>query len=439
MAETGEQTGKFSGNLPGLLCKNADSLSNCADLKGLSSATGKSLDLKLKDLVEMSFKRVAFMVDLATSFGRKVLEGVHSHPARQQWSLLAESWGDVGWQDLLGEGTLDGILVDSDEPQLMHTLQSFDGPIVDLSGSLRHAHCSSVAADYAQIGRIGAEHLRDRGFHRLGFLGIRRWSPSREIEVGFVQAAEQFASELSRYQSPRRWTGRQSRERESLAEWLSGLPRPCGVLAGDDVAGRRLLQACRKLDLAVPEQVAVLGVGDYEMVTTISDPALSSVIVPAREIGFQAAGSLERLFQEATDLSQRKVSSPAVAARRSTDSLAWEDPLLRSALQWLNEHATESLRVPDLAEHLCVSRRLLEQRFRDTLGHGPAEQLRRVRLRRAESLLRETDLGLGPIAKMSGLGTAERLCVLFRQYLHMTPGTFRSLLPQSRIASHSQS
>lgn len=374
------------------------------------------------------------MVDLATSFGRKVLEGVHNHPARQQWSLLAESWGDVGWEDLLGEGSLDGIIVDSDQPELVRTLQSFGGPIVDLSGSMRHPHCSVVAADYAQVGRLGAEHLRDRGFHRLGFLGMPRWAASRQIETGFLQAAEEFASSLTRHQSPRRWNGRQARERESLTEWLSGLPRPCGILAGDDVAGRRLLQACRKLDLQVPQQVAVLGVGDYEMVTTISDPTLSSVIVPAREIGFQAAGSLERLFIHAGDLSETKVPSPAVAARRSTDSLAWEDPLLCAALQWLNEHATESLRVPDLAQHLCVSRRLLEQRFRDALGHGPAEQLRRVRLRRAESLLRETDLGLGPIAKMSGLGTAERLCVLFRQYLHITPGTYRSLLPQSRAS-----
>ncbi len=385
----------------------------------------------------MRFKRVAFMVDLATSFGRKVLEGVHSHPARQQWSLLAESWGDVGWEDLLGDGSLDGIIVDSDESELVRTLQSFGGPIVDLSGSMRHPHCSVVAADYAQVGRLGAEHLRDRGFHRLGFLGIRRWAASRQIEMGFLQAAAEFASELSRYQSPRRWSGQQARERESLAEWLSGLARPCGILAGDDVAGRRLLQACRKLDLAVPGQVAVLGVGDYEMVTTISDPTLSSVIVPAREIGFQAAASLERLFGHAGDLSERKVPSTAVAARRSTDSLAWEDPLLCAALQWLSEHATESLRVPDLAEHLCVSRRLLEQRFRDTLGHGPAEQLRRVRLRRAECLLRETDLGLGPIAKMSGFGTAERLCVIFRQYLNITPGTYRSLLPQSRIVPYS--
>lgn len=372
----------------------------------------------------MQWKRVAFMVDLATSFGRRVLEGVHTHPARQGWTLLAESWGDVGAEDLLG---VDGVIVDSQEPELLKLLATFEGPVVDLGGSLQAARCVQVSADYVQVGRVAAEHLRDRGFANVGFLGIRRWTPSDIMGQSFVGAAAEFARQISRTRTPRRWSGQQSRYREELAEWLAGLPKPCGILAADDVTGRRLLQACRRAELKVPEEIAVLGVGDYEMVTRVSDPTLSSVIVPAREIGVQAADSLQRFFQ-GEQPAEVKLASPSVAARRSSDALAWEDPLLRASLSWLREHLAEPLRVPDLAEHLCVSRRLLEQRFRDTLGHGPAEQLRRVRLRRAESLLRETDLGLGPIAKMCGLGTAERLCVLFRQHLGVTPGSYRGVL-----------
>lgn len=372
------------------------------------------------------------MVDLATSFGRRLLEGVHSHPARQNWVLLAESWGDVGRDDLLGEGSLDGIIVDSEEPELLKTLLAFQGPVIDLTGSLRTSRCAQVTADYTQVGRVAAEHLGDRGFLSVGFLGIGRWAPSEQMGNSFAHAAAEFARDILRYKTPRRWSGQQSRHRDEMAEWLATLPKPCGLLAADDVTGRRLLQACRKAGLRVPEEVAVLGVGDYEMVTTVSDPTLSSVIVPAREIGVQAAECLESFFQGADEFAEIKLPSPSVAARRSTDALAWEDPLLRTALEWLREHLAEPLRVPDLAGHLCVSRRLLEQRFRDTLGHGPAEQLRRVRLRRAESLLRETDLGLGPIAKMCGLGKAERLCVLFRQYLQVTPGGYRNLVGSAR-------
>lgn len=378
----------------------------------------------------MALKKVAFMVDLATSFGRRVLEGVHSHPARQHWTLLAESWGDVGWDDLAG---VDGVLTDSEDPDCLRKLTLLRCPVVDLAGALPPERCSSVTADYAQIGQVAAQHLKDRGFVSVGFLGLRRWAASEQIGQGFVHSASDFASEIFRHKTPRRWSGQQSRYRDDLSEWAAGLPRPCGVLAADDVGARRLLQACRRLDLKVPHQLAVLGVGDYEMVTTVSDPTLSSVIVPARAIGFQAARCLHDLFQDQEKVSHCKLPTPSVAARRSTDALAWEDPLLQAALEWLNEHAGQSLRVPALAGHLSVSRRLLEQRFRDKLGHGPAEQLRRIRLRRAEALLRETDLGLGPIAKMAGLGTAERLCVLFRQYIQMTPGAYRSMLPQPAL------
>lgn len=377
-------------------------------------------------------KRVALMVDLATSFGRRVLEGVHSHPARQDWTLLADSWGDVGGEDLLNESTLDGIVIDSDEPELLSRLESFRGPVIDLSAGLRTSLSCQVTVDYAQVGRTAAEHLRERGFTSLGFLGTTRWLPSDVVENSFVLEAAEFARDISRARTARRWSGQQSRHRQELSDWLVAVPKPCGILAVDDLTGRRLLQVCRKAGFKVPEEVAVLGVGDYEMVTTVSDPTLSSVIVPARAIGMQAADCLYQFFQGSRHLRDLKLPSTSVAARRSTDALAWEDPMLRDALDWLQEHLAEPLRVPDLAGHLCVSRRLLEQRFRETLGHGPAEQLRRVRIQRSKNLLRETDLGLGPIAKMCGLGTAERLCVLFRQYLQVTPGSYRNMYSSVR-------
>ncbi|MBN9417367.1 hypothetical protein ABS71_19340 [bacterium SCN 62-11] len=371
----------------------------------------------------MEGKRVAFMVDLSTSFGRRVLEGVHSHPARHGWTLLAESWGDVGGEDL---GGVDGVIVDSQDPEVLKALSAFEGPVADLGGILEGPGRVRVSPDYAQAGQVAAEHLRDRGFRNLAFLGIRRWQPSDMIGQNFAREAAEFAIGISSFKTPRRWSGQQSRYRDELDQWLAGLPGPCGVLAADDVAGRRLLQACRRAELKVPEEVAVLGVGDYEIVARVSDPALSSVIVPARELGVRAAECLEQCFQ-GQQPREVLLGCPSVAARRSTDAMAWEDPLLRAALSWLRDHLAEPLKVPDLAAHLCVSRRLLEQRFQSSLGYGPAEHLRRLRLRRAGNLLRETDLSLAPIAKMCGLGTAERLCVLFRDYLGVTPGSYRDL------------
>lgn len=248
------------------------------------------------------------------------------------------------------------------------------------------------------------------------------------MERSLGQACSHFARRFERWQTPLDWSGQQKSAGRGLTEWLASLPRPCGVVAADDVAARRLLQACRKLNLRVPQEIAVVGVGDYEMVTIVSDPTLSSVVIPARRIGYLAADCLECMLQggQARHL---KLPAPSLAARRSTDLLAFEDELLREALAWMHQHLTDSVRMPQLAEHLSVSRRLLEHHFQQSLGHGPAEQLRRLRLTRAEQLLRETDLGLASVAKMAGLGTAERLCVLFRRHMDLTPGEYRRMLP----------
>ncbi|MBX3170532.1 MAG: substrate-binding domain-containing protein [Candidatus Eremiobacteraeota bacterium] len=379
----------------------------------------------------MARPRVALLVDLATSFGRRLLEGVHSHPARQQWDLLAESWGDVGAADLLDAGSPAGIILDSQSPELLQTLNRVDRPIVDLTGAVVHPRATSVTTDYRQVGQVAAQHMKERGFANLAFLGLRRSQPSEQIGQAFAAAARSWARRVDRFKTPRDWSGQQNHQRRALAEWVQSLPRPCGVLAADDVAAHRLLQICWRLELEVPQQLAVLGVGDYEIVSKVCDPSLSSVVIPAREIGVQAAACLARLMAGQT-VAPVKLPAPAVAARRSTDLLAFEDDLLRRAVDWMNGHLAETIRVPQLADHLCVSRRLLEQHFQDVLGYGPAEQLRRIRLHQAERLLRETDLGLASVARMTGLGTAERLCVLFRQYLQLTPGEYRRMLPAVR-------
>src|SRR5437660_984008 len=80
-----------------------------------------------------------------------------------------------------------------------------------------------------------------------------------------------------------------------LADWLHGLPKPVGVLACNDVRGQQVLNACRRAGLAVPDEVAVLGVDNNELVCNLADPPLSSVDANCERIGYEAAALLDRL------------------------------------------------------------------------------------------------------------------------------------------------
>jgi len=73
-----------------------------------------------------------------------------------------------------------------------------------------------------------------------------------------------------------------------LKAWIRSLPHPVGVLTPGDLHSARLLDVCHELDIAVPEEIAILGLGNDPLICEIVRPTLSSVDVDARRIGYEA-------------------------------------------------------------------------------------------------------------------------------------------------------
>lgn len=358
--------------------------------------------------------RIGLLLNLSTSYGRQVLEGIHRHPARSGWELLNEGWGDFGLED----EPMDGYIAELTESRQAEQLRG--RPLVDISGSLSSGWVS-VTPDYAQAGQLAAEHLLERGLSRFAFLGLRNSLTSAQLEASFC---EPLTSPASVHHCALNWRGRRQNQRSRLLQWLVRLPAGTGLFAADDLAARRVLQICRRLGRRVPDQLAVLGMGDYDLVNRITRPSLSTVAVPAREVGYRAAELLAAILAGQRPSSER-IPCQGVLARGSTDLAGCPDELVKAALSYLERHYREPLTVSELAVQLSVSKRLLEQRFAAALGFGPGEAVRRLRISRAQQLLRETDWTLKTVARAVGLQSAEHLCALFRQRLGMTPGRFR--------------
>ena len=159
----------------------------------------------------------------------------------------------------------------------------------------------------------------------------------------------------------------------------------------------------------------------------ICSPPLSGVAVAAEQIGHQAADLLARLMR-----GRRPPKSPAfvppvaVVTRRSTDTLAMDNPRLVQAVAYIRSHAAQPILVEDVAGRVGVSRRQLERLFRETLGRTPGAEIQRLRLERAKELLAQSDLPVAEIAATSGFGTAEYLATLFKQATGLTPLRYRS-------------
>jgi LacI family transcriptional regulator len=204
------------------------------------------------------------------------------------------------------------------------------------------------------------------------------------------------------------------------------LPRPVGILACYDIRAQQLLDVCRELEISVPEEVAVIGVDNDELLCNLCTPPLSSVIPDTLQTGYRAAELLDKLLQGKTISEEATFIEPlGVAARQSTDILAIDDPDLVKALKLIREHASDGINVKDLLREIPLSRRVFEFRFQKLLGCTPHEMLIRTRMDRVKQLLRETDLTLETIAHRSGFAHVEYMTSAFRRHAGMTPGVYR--------------
>jgi len=373
--------------------------------------------------------RVAVIVEASLVYGREVLRGIADYmQTHQPWSIFlsprdyespAPSWLR-SWQG-------DGVICRATDARLARALARSQVPIVDLNEN-RDLGLPRIRSDHVAIGRLGARHLIERGFRHFGFCGFRGQEWSARRRDGFSAAVREAGFTCSVCESD--WVRRHSRpweqERQKLVAWLGTLVKPVGVMACWDLRGQEVLDACRWAAIAVPEVVAVVGVDNDELLCSLCDPPLTSILPNARRIGYEAASLLAELMDGRTRSPDERVIEPlAVATRQSTDILAINDPDIAVAVKYIRETACSGVTVEEVVRHAAISRSRLERGFHKFLGRTPKAEIRQVQLKRVKRLLDETDLPLAQIARLAGYEHPEYLNVVFKREIGQSPGRYR--------------
>jgi LacI family transcriptional regulator len=197
-------------------------------------------------------------------------------------------------------------------------------------------------------------------------------------------------------------------------------------MACNDPRGQKVLEACRRLALKVPEEIAVIGVDNDEPVCEIADPPLTSVVPDAARLGFEAASLLDRMIRKGFR-PKRPVFLPpvGVVTRQSTDVLAFENVELAAALRLIRRYACDGLGVDDVVRELSISRSTLQRQFKAALGRTIHDEFILARLSQAKHLLSETELTIAAIARRCGFRHQEYMGYVFRTRLSQTPAEYR--------------
>jgi LacI family transcriptional regulator len=189
-----------------------------------------------------------------------------------------------------------------------------------------------------------------------------------------------------------------------------------------------LSEACQQGDIGVPDQIAILGINNDDLMCELASPPLSSIDAGFSRLGYEAARMLDRMMTgEKLKPHERVVRLPplGVVQRMSTNKLVVDDPNLSEAIKYICEHACDPCNVKDVLRHVPVSRRSLERQFIQHFGRTPHEEITRVRIERAKRLLVSTRLTINEITDQCGYSGNQNLARTFQKQTGVTPAVYR--------------
>lgn len=325
----------------------------------------------------------------------------------------------------------DGVIANFDHPRIAAAVSASELPAVGF-GSGYGWRASSVPYFFTNnqaIAQMAADHFLIRGFRNFAFCGyvanaINGWSQEREH--AFIRCLKARGHSCDVYRDHFKTTRHWGAEQQSIGEWLLSLPKPVALMAANDTRGQQVLEACRAFGLIVPEQIAVMGVNNDEMLCQLSSPPLTSIVQGTEKIGYEAAALLDQMMSGQKPRRQRFTVNPVkVVTRYSTDLLAIQDNLVSRAMMFVSANATKGIKVSDVTHALATSRSGLEARFYKILGFSIHAAIRKTQMDRVRSLISDTALPLKQIAANSGFRSVQHMTTLFRKSFAQSPARYR--------------
>ena len=282
-----------------------------------------------------------------------------------------------------------------------------------------------IRYDAQAITDLAAEELVSlgcRSFAFVGAFGAKYWSRERERTFTDYLARRGLSCAVCRSDARDRRDPLAFQKR--LRRFLADLPKPCGLLAAHDPAGRDVLYAAEALGVRVPDELAVCAIDNNTDICLSTEPTLSSVFVDFEHVGVMAGEAFVRIFETgaAPDATYRPT---AFIRRGSTLPLARRDACIERAREFIRREAARGISAADVTTHVGLSPRAAQLRFKKATGHTIMDEILDARLAEAQRLLLQGDVPLEAVARLSGWGTLRNFQLHFTRRTGVAPHEWR--------------
>lgn len=287
-----------------------------------------------------------------------------------------------------------------------------------------------VLHDSVEAGRAAAKELLTTGFGTFAFVPFPgRWRWSRERQQGFEEALALNGRSCAVFETRATDLDAPGYLRD-LQQFLTRLKRPCAVFAANDHPAEKVLAAADLLDIAVPNELAVLGVDDYVPLCEHTKPRLSSLKPDFRRGGSLAVLLLAAALRDGKSFRGSRIvryGTLRVARRDSVGHLPrTNDREVATAIEYIHNEACNGLQANDVLKRFTCSRPLAAARFKAATDRTVLQEIHAVQLERAKELLRNDNCELKSISDFCGFTNPNSLRKFFLRETGMTMSAWRA-------------
>jgi len=385
----------------------------------------------------LSAYKIALLIQGSRNYERELLSGIAEYGnLHGPWRFLRNvSYlpdDRVSPEVLLRTWNPDAMIVREHSPRYYDQILNSKIPIVYSPTTEPRRELTNIVVDDLEVGRKAAEHLYEVGMRDFAFCGVSDlffWSRLRK--QGFCEQVESFGHQVHVFESP---TGDEflswHQDSVKLRHWLDELPVHTGLMACTDDFALLAQEACLAIGRSIPDDIAIIGVGNDVSVCELATTPISSVSLNIKRAGYDAANYLAGCLRKNT---AKRRATPAnitiepmgVVARRSTDPTETRDNEIAKAISFITEHINQPIEVSDVVAIVSLSRRALYDRFRAATGKAISSYIRQRRLEHFSKLLLETNLTIAEIAYSMGYDSDANMARLFKKHYGITPLGYR--------------
>lgn len=377
--------------------------------------------------------KILLLIDFSSEFSRRMLMGLIQYSKDHgPWifyrlpSYYKTLYGNEGIIQWAKEWEADAIIARWDPDGNAHLLTSLNIPIILQNYKSRSEHFSNLTGDYIGTGAMAAKFFIKRRYRNFAFYGNKGVVWSRERAEGFRKEIEKMGGNYYYFESENLDEEQWSSSHVQLDNWLLSLPKPIALFACDDSFALQVSEICKINNISIPDEIALLGVDNDELICTLSDPPISSIVLDVEKGGYEAGRLIDQLIRgERTEPFNIIIHPTRFELRKSTEKYNISNEYVLKIVNYIEEHLTSEINIEELTAMVPLSRRNLEVKFKHEMGTTLYQFLLNRRIDYFTHLLLTTNRSLFDLAIEAGFSDYKNISRLFKKMKGYTPLEFR--------------